>query len=170
MKTVYILLTLFLLSNCTNQNRVFWCGDHACKNKKEKEAYFKKTMIVEVKSAIKSEDKKESNLENEILKKDKKKIKKIEDQTILNEEKRLKEESELIKEVILEEEKLKEEKKIFEQATLNNEKKAVNESNINIANVEVNSKSINQEFDVLVKKITNKNLNKPFPNINDIPK
>ena len=38
---------------CSNGKRVYWCGDHACINNKEKEAYFKKTMIVEIKELSK---------------------------------------------------------------------------------------------------------------------
>ena len=34
--------------NCSNNKTIYWCGDHPCINKKEKEAYFKETMIVEV--------------------------------------------------------------------------------------------------------------------------
>jgi len=62
----YILLTLLLLSNCSNQKKVFWCGDHACLNNKEKKAYFKKTMIVELKVINKSEKKKEYKITDEI--------------------------------------------------------------------------------------------------------
>ena len=36
-----------LLFSCSNNKSVYWCGDHACINKKEKESFFKKTMIVE---------------------------------------------------------------------------------------------------------------------------
>ena len=38
-----------MLFSCTSGKTVYWCGDHPCINNKEKEAYFKKTMIVEVK-------------------------------------------------------------------------------------------------------------------------
>ena len=48
---VYIYLIIFILiGSCASNNEVYWCGDHACANNKEKEAYFKKTMIVEVRS------------------------------------------------------------------------------------------------------------------------
>ena len=49
MKIFFFISFLFLLNSCTNNKTVYWCGDHACINKKEKEAYFKKTMIVEKK-------------------------------------------------------------------------------------------------------------------------
>ena len=49
MRVVFYILILFYLSSCANNlnSGVFWCGDHQCVNKKEKEAYFKKTLTVE---------------------------------------------------------------------------------------------------------------------------
>ena len=51
MKNLFFLFILFIIISCSPNRGVYWCGDHPCINKKEKEAYFKKTMIVEVKSA-----------------------------------------------------------------------------------------------------------------------
>ena len=48
---LFILFILFIIISCSPNRGVYWCGDHPCINKKEKEAYFKKTMIVEVKSS-----------------------------------------------------------------------------------------------------------------------
>ena len=48
MKNIIFLCFLLVITNCARSNVVYWCGDHPCINKKEKEAYFKKTMIVEV--------------------------------------------------------------------------------------------------------------------------
>ena len=39
-----------LLVGCSSGKTVYWCGDHACKNKKEKEAYFKEHMTVEIRN------------------------------------------------------------------------------------------------------------------------
>ena len=50
MKNYLFLFIFFLIINCASREGVYWCGDHPCINKKEKEAYFKKTMIVEVKN------------------------------------------------------------------------------------------------------------------------
>ena len=50
MKLFVYLIIILILSNCSTNRSVYWCGDHACINKKEKEAYFKKTMTVEVKN------------------------------------------------------------------------------------------------------------------------
>ena len=45
-KNIYFIFIIFIIS-CSPNKGVYWCGDHACANNKEKEAYFKKTMIVE---------------------------------------------------------------------------------------------------------------------------
>ena len=50
MKNLFFIFILFMVVACSNNKSVYWCGDHPCINKKEKEAYFKKTMIVEIKN------------------------------------------------------------------------------------------------------------------------
>ena len=55
MKIFFFISFFFLLYSCTNNKTVYWCGDHACINKKEKEAYFKKTMIVEIRELSKKD-------------------------------------------------------------------------------------------------------------------
>ena len=50
MKNLFFIFILFMVVACNNNKSVYWCGDHPCINKKEKEAYFKKTMIVEIKN------------------------------------------------------------------------------------------------------------------------
>ena len=49
MKKLLLLVFFLLIYSCTGNKTVFWCGDHACINKKEKETYFKKTLTVEIK-------------------------------------------------------------------------------------------------------------------------
>ena len=51
-----------MATSCAPNKKVYWCGDHPCINKKEKEAYFKKTMIVEAKENF-TLDKKDSKIE-----------------------------------------------------------------------------------------------------------
>jgi len=51
-----------------NSKQVYWCGDHACINKKEKKAYFEKNMIVE-KRILNKENKLSKSEKDEILKK-----------------------------------------------------------------------------------------------------
>ena len=58
MKVLIFLFLFFILTECTNNNSVYWCGDHACINKTEQKEYFKKTMIVEVRDIKKSKHKK----------------------------------------------------------------------------------------------------------------
>ena len=49
MKNFIFLFFLLLLINCSSQKKTFWCGDHPCVNKAERESFFKKNMSVEVK-------------------------------------------------------------------------------------------------------------------------
>ena len=192
MKILYI-FPILLLFSCTNQKNVFWCGDHACLNKKEKEIYFKKTMTVEIKSINTSKDKKETNLTDQILISNNKNLKKksknsneLSQKNISEEKDRLKQEkilaeqakidkenveADLIKELLLEENKLKSEKKekLTKKLLLNDKSEEKIITNKIILSNNKNDKNL-LEFDTLVKAITNKNLVKPFPNINDIPK
>ena len=57
MKYLILLIFLLFLFSCSNGKRVYWCGDHACINNKEKKSYFKKTMIVEVRELSKQNKK-----------------------------------------------------------------------------------------------------------------
>ena len=62
MKYIGFIILFFLFTSCETSKKVYWCGDHPCLNKKEKEAYFKKTMIVEVRN-IKNDKKNDSEME-----------------------------------------------------------------------------------------------------------
>ena len=127
MKYFIVLLFLILLS-CTNKNEVYWCGDHACINNKEKKAYFEKTLITEIKDLTKQKRKK-SNFE--IIKEkagldlDKEKKEEFEDKIeVLSTE----EQKALAKQLRLEEkQRIKEEKKLTKQSRLD-EKKIGNEA------------------------------------------
>ena len=127
MKYFIILLFIILLS-CTNKNEVYWCGDHACINNKEKKAYFEKTLITEIKDLTKQKRKK-SNFE--IIKEkagldlDKEKEEEFEDKIkVLSTE----EQKALAKQLRLEEkQRIKEEKKLAKQSRLD-EKKTGNEA------------------------------------------
>ena len=61
-RLLYIIVFLFVIG-CSSNKIVYWCGDHPCINKKEKEAYFKKTMSVEVKKLSKKNSEKNSEIE-----------------------------------------------------------------------------------------------------------
>jgi hypothetical protein len=107
---------------------VYWCGDHACINNKEKKAYFEKTLITEIKDLTKQKRKK-SNFE--IIKEkagldlDKEKEEEFEDKIeVLSTE----EQKALAKQLRLEEkQRIKEEKKLTKQSRLD-EKKIGNEA------------------------------------------
>ena len=63
MKSLVFLIILFILTSCSTDKDTYWCGDHPCINKKEKEAYFKKTMIVEIRELSKQNKKSKSEVE-----------------------------------------------------------------------------------------------------------
>ena len=193
MKYLILLIFSLLLFACSNGKRVYWCGDHACINNKEKEAYFKKTMIVEIRELSKQNKKSKSELE--IIKKQagleqKKEIKnekELAKQVRLDKKRRIKEEKELVKQVRLDKKRrIKEEKELVKQVRLE-EKKIIKEEKksskkkilktenvplekeviINTGTARINISST--EFKELVEKITKKNMFKPYPNINAIP-
>ena len=91
LKHLILLIFVFLLFSCSNTKKVYWCGDHACINNKEKEAYFKKTMIVEIRELSKQNKKSKSEVE------------KIKKQAGLELEKEILNEKQLNKQVRLEE-------------------------------------------------------------------
>ena len=94
MKHLILLIFSFLLFACSNTKKVYWCGDHACINNKEKEAYFKKTMIVEIREFTKQNEKSKSELE------------KIKKQAGLELEKEIKNEKQLAKHARLDEKRI----------------------------------------------------------------
>ena len=137
--------------SCNNNKSVFWCGDHPCINKKEKQAYFKKTMIVEKK------DLKSNSYE------DKSEIEKLSQQALSDEKDRIKDERALRKIAKLEEKKrIKDDKKGFskKKVTQKSAEKEVSNENIKIKK---------GNFKELVEKITKQNAFRPYPEINDIP-
>ena len=89
MKIIVCLIMLFILGSCSTDKNTFWCGDHPCINNKEKEAYFKKTMIVEIKDLEKKSSKSNSEIEKIILQAQKKEKKRIEEQKYMNKQSKL---------------------------------------------------------------------------------
>ena len=125
MKYLIFLLSGFLLFSCSNSKSVYWCGDHACINKKEREAYFKKTMIVEKRELNKKSKKDKSELE--IIKQraglnENKKIvykKELTKQPSSEKKVRIKNKKELAKQIRLEDKlRIKEQKRMAKQARL----------------------------------------------------
>ena len=117
MKYLFYLILFYIIIGCSTNKTVYWCGDHPCINKKEKEAYFKKTMIVEAKVLKKKALKNNSEVEKIIQQaKDEKKIrikkeKNLTQQAKLEKKRRIKEEKTLLKQLKLEQKsRIKEEK------------------------------------------------------------
>ena len=164
MKKIVYLLFFLLLISCSNSKRVFWCGDHPCINKKERRAYFERTMIVEIKEI----NKKEANYSE---------VEKITQQAYLKENERIKLEKRSTKQAKREEKKrLKMEKKLTKQAKLEEKKrlkikkKLISKKQRTQIDFEIsNSNLLNNDFKKLVEKISNTNMLKPYPNVNDIP-
>ncbi len=113
---IYLFLSIFFfIISCDSTKGVYWCGDHPCINKKEKEAYFKKTMIVEIRDLNKN------NYENES------EIEKLLQQAQINEKKRIKNEENLTKQAkLVKKRRIKEEKELAKQAKLE-EKRRIKE-------------------------------------------
>ena len=124
MKNLFLICILFMIISCSSNKGVYWCGDHACINKKEKEAFFKKTMIVEIKD-LKNDYKNDSEVKKIIqqaksgIKKRIKTEKSLIKQTKSKEKRRIKEEKDLAKQIKLEEKRrIKEEKDLAKQIKL----------------------------------------------------
>ena len=117
MKQVFFILSFLLILSCTSTKQTFWCGDHACANKQEKDEYFNKTMIVEIKDIEKKSSKNNSEIEKVILQaqdNDKKKIKKgkyLDKQEKLETKRMEKEKKRLAKQAKLEAKRIEKERK-----------------------------------------------------------
>ena len=175
MKNLLFLFILFMIISCSTNKNVYWCGDHPCINKKEKEAYFKKTMIIEIKD-LKNKNYKNDSEINKIMQQaklsEKKRIKSEKDllkQVRLEEKKIIKEEKDLAKQIKLEERRrIKDEKKLSKRKIVVNQKKQLKKS-VELDPITENIKIEPSKFSELIKKITKKNSLRPYPDINDIP-
>jgi len=185
----YIFLTISIsisIFGCSVGKGVYWCGDHPCINNKEKEAYFKKTMIVEVRNynkgkindnseieklldQAKLDEKRRILSEKELAKQTKIEEKELAKQIKFEEKNRIKEEKELAKQIEIDEKKMiNENSKLQKQTGLG--KKHLNEEKIIKArsfteNIEISS----NKFSELVEKINKRNSSRSYPDVNDIP-
>jgi len=180
---IYKYLTIFIfIISCSANKGVYWCGDHACANNKEKEAYFKKTMIVEVRNLNKKGKNKDS--ENEKILKQYQpgetklviKSEELDQQIELEEEQRANEAKRMEEQLKLEEEqraneakRMEEQLKLEEEQILNEEKNEQKTISTFKKSVEI-SEASSMNFDDLVDKILARNSSRSFPKINDIPK
>ena len=192
MRRLLYIIVFIVIAGCASKKNVYWCGDHPCINKKEKEAYFKKTMIVEIKSIDakssksnseiekiiqqakideKTRIKKEKNLKKEIKLEEKAKLKeekRLAKQARLEEKRRIKEEKILEKQVRLEEKKRTKEKKKITKLKKNKKKEKVkNEVEVDL-DIKKSTNGLTN-FKQLAEKIIKKNTLRPYPDINDIP-
>ncbi len=139
-KLIYIIIFI-VVSSCSAQNKVYWCGDHPCINKKERETYFKKTMSVEIKKFSKDDENKNSEME------------KIIQQAKLDEKKRITKENEDKKSrKSAEKEKIKEEKKLVKQMKLDEKKRKKEEKELT-KQLELDEKERIKKEKALKKKI-----------------
>ena len=193
MKNIIYSLILLAVVSCSSNKTVYWCGDHECESKEEKEAYFAKTMTIEIKNIDESELDNDYNLEKAILesqrgkrKKFKKrklltkknKIEKKKDKTLTkqlkkDEKLRKKNEKYLAKQAKKEEKlRLKSEKelakKLKKQKKKSSKKKLV-KNNDNAFDASKNVVKQTNNFNELIKNILNRNSVRPYPDINDIP-
>ena len=181
MKKLLYLFLFFIIISCSNSKKVYWCGDHPCINGKEKEAYFKKTMIVEIREFNKATDKNKSEVAK-IMKQakveEKKRIKNekyLAKQVRLEEKMRIKEEKKLAKQAKLDDKKrIKEEKKLAKQVVLDEKKiikkeKKATKQNASIASSSKNVKIYSNKFKELAERIIKKNAIRPYPDINVTP-
>ena len=190
MKKLILFCLFIIVAGCESNKGVYWCGDHPCINKKEKEAYFKKTMTVEIRNDEninmnnKSEfekiskqaminEKKRILKERELKKLAKKQLKmkikeekKLKKHAKLEEKLRIKNEKELEKKIKLEDKKMKKKsvKKLTKEKSLDSAKKSI-DVNIGVVKNEFNI----DNFDNIVKDITKRNSSRPFPDINNVP-
>ena len=134
MKYFFLCFLFLFLFSCASNDRVFWCDDHACVNKKEKDEYFKKTMIVEVRK-------------------------------LDNKNKKSKSEIEIIKKQINKDEKKKinTEKNLAKKAKLEEKMRITLSSSIDKIDIP------SSDFNILKKKISQKNMFRSYPDINDTP-
>lgn len=190
MKKFFLIFFLIIFSGCSNGKQVYWCGDHACKNNKEKKAYFNNNMIVEIKEINKKKKKefseiekiteqafaktkvknnKDINLDEKNSSNEKERIKREKiyaKQLIKNEKERIKKEKKEAKRLRREEEKIakilkRKEKKINKKSKNSNEKEIV--ADIGVATINFS------EFKKFMEQISKRNESKPYPNINKTP-
>ena len=161
MKYLFLLFFSLFLFSCTINNKVFWCGDHACINNNEKEEYFKKTMIVEVRNY---KDKKIKKSEFDLIKEkiglDTKQSNKTKNalpnkrtltkQKRLEEEIRIKEAKEIVKNLRIEKKRRQKEEKLLAKEKRLEKKKKIKEQKklakqARLEKINDNGKSNNQK-------------------------
>tara|TARA_Y100000590_G_C15217329_1_gene824854 strand:- start:37 stop:597 length:561 start_codon:yes stop_codon:yes gene_type:complete len=186
MKTFIFFLILIFITSCSSNKSVYWCGDHACSNNKEKENYFKKTMIVEVRNLDKEKNNdvsvnekiiNQSKTEKNKLANTEKKIDQeinLEEKLVTIDEDEIQEQIEIQEQMKKQaEERAKEEKDLKEQIKLEERseiKKKHEKTSSTFAKIVEIEESSSKNFDEIVEKILIRNSTRSYPKINDIPK
>ena len=145
-KLSYIIL-FFLIISCSKNKSVYWCGDHACANNKEKEAYFKKTMTVEIRD-LKKDKLRKSDIEKIIQQAEVggKKEKIFRKSAKLEKKRRVKEQKILDKQAKLEaKRRIKEQKILDKQAKLETKRKAKEQKKLNKKRKQEKKQEIKEE-------------------------
>ena len=141
---------------------------------KKKNKYKSDLEIIKKQSGLKEKKNLEIDETSAVKKKIDEKIslkeqKKIAKQILSEEKKRIKEEKRLEKQARLEEKKkIKNKKKSSNKFLIKNKKKD-SDSKITLNKGISNTRISSDEFDNILEKITKRNKNKPFPDINKIP-
>tara|TARA_Y100000590_G_scaffold466219_1_gene640882 strand:- start:1518 stop:2084 length:567 start_codon:yes stop_codon:yes gene_type:complete len=187
MKILLILAVFFIISSCST-NKTYWCGDHPCINKKERQAYFEKNMIVEVRKINKKDKQKLSEIEKitkQARLKEKKRIKskkELAKQARLDEKKMKREQKELLKQARLDQKRREREEKKIAKMTRENQKielkkvkkniksnKAKNEKKIQVSDESFEANASEGSFNKIVERVTQMSKQRPFPDINKMP-
>ena len=163
MKLLFYLAMSFIIISCSSNKTIFWCGDHPCIDKNEKEAYFKKTMIVEVKDLSKKNLKENSEIEKILQQVQTEKKGEIKEEKVLAKQAKLDKKRRINEEKVLSKQMEQNEKKIIKK----DKKKSKKSTNVNgdLENIAIASTN----FQKKVKEISKRNFFRPYPDINDIP-
>ena len=172
MNKIYLLVFIFFLG-CSSSNKVYICGDHECKNKKEVEDYFKNNISIEIYVVEnKKAKKKDQDLVQLNLNKEKKGEKKKEELDFL---KTRKEKIEKIKKkqktsklkLKVETENEKKSKEIAGKENSTRSKKTFAYKKQKSTKIVHMCKSIGEcDIDIISKKVIDLSKNKSFPDIN----
>tara|TARA_Y100000590_G_C15732541_1_gene1017529 strand:- start:2459 stop:3094 length:636 start_codon:yes stop_codon:yes gene_type:complete len=159
MKFLFSLLLLLLITSCSGDKVAYWCGDHQCVNKKEKEEYFKKNMVVEVREIGKKKLENKSEVEKIIQQAQMDGKLKVKEEKILTKQAKLEEKREIKKQKALakqakkdEKRRIKEQKALAKQAK-KDEKKRIKEQKILSKELLKMKKKNDKKEKTLVKKI-----------------
>ena len=169
MKLYIIILTFFLLQNCSKPKTALICGDHICVNKVEAEQYFEENLSIEVQIINRNKDKNnnidlvELNLavENNNQK-----------QVSITQKNETREKIKVLTNDEIESIKrnIKNKKKVKQNNVITQKKSVKKSEEFNKENIEEISKNKNKIKNKIANKISRKNVNKDNKKIVDVCK